>query len=389
MNRKPRIEEIQILRGLAFLAVVLQHSIAHYTIVPQMKLGDGVVMTLLLVASKFAVPVFVFITGLVLFYNDQPTFQYGPFLKKRWRDIFVPYLLWSVLFAWMNLALGHGWLNDIGTLLGFALTGKASYHLWYVIMVMQFYLLFPWWRYVIHGCVRRLRGWLGIMGLAVAGLLYVWLMGHVYDIGQFFKEHNIIGIQALFNQYADRNALYYSFYFVLGAAAGLNIQRWTDVITRYKYLYWTVFTMLYGYFCVISIQAFYTASGLKFQFNQVFLLRPVMALFLISSIFVVYHLAMIICRHREHPFTKLLYVIGTYSFGAYLSHAIMLRVGYYVDGWLFTSLPVALRMIAVHVIAVLLSVTVTYHMSRFPYGKWLVGLSTREQIRKSTVLVEK
>jgi membrane-bound acyltransferase YfiQ involved in biofilm formation len=113
-----------------------------------------------------------------------------------------------------------------------------------------------------------------------------------------------------------------------------------------------------------------------------------MAVFLISSIFVVYHLAMNLIRHRKHRFTQLLYVIGTYSFGAYLSHAMMLRVGYYVDEWLFTELPVALRMMAVQVIAVLLSVTLTYHLSQLPYGKWFVGLSTRAKVHKNSMVVE-
>ncbi|WP_235439864.1 hypothetical protein [Paenibacillus sp. DMB20] len=65
--RKERIPEIERLRGLAFLAVVLQHSIAHYSVEEGMGLADGVGMAAMLLAVKFAVPAFIFITGLVLF----------------------------------------------------------------------------------------------------------------------------------------------------------------------------------------------------------------------------------------------------------------------------------------------------------------------------------
>ena len=68
---KERIPEIERLRGIAFLAVVLRHSIAHYSVAPGMTTGDGLMMAVLLMATKFAVPVFIFITGMVLFYNDK------------------------------------------------------------------------------------------------------------------------------------------------------------------------------------------------------------------------------------------------------------------------------------------------------------------------------
>ena len=42
---------------MAFLAVVLQHSIAHYSVAPGMTANDGLMMGFLLMATKFAVPV--------------------------------------------------------------------------------------------------------------------------------------------------------------------------------------------------------------------------------------------------------------------------------------------------------------------------------------------
>ncbi|WP_152392629.1 acyltransferase [Paenibacillus guangzhouensis] len=374
MIRKPKILEIQSLRGLAFLAVVMQHAVAHYAAVPEMQLGDGVMMAILLVLSKFAVPVFVFITGLVLFYNDKDDFHYGVFIKKRLSDILLPYLIWSVIYYGIN----HGWY-DLWQFVQLAFTGKASYHLWYVVMIMQFYLLFPLWRYAVRWITRKLIGWRGVAVLLLAAAAYIVLMGQVYVIGQVLQEHPIPVLTELFNKYADRNALYYYLYFMMGAAAGLHVEVWNRFVLRYRIIYWPVFIALYGYFISVSVGAFHTSQGLKYNFYHVFLLRPLMAVFLISSILVVYHFAILCARQPTSRMNRLFTWIGMYSYGAYLAHAVTLRLGYKVDHFFLLALPVTARMLIVMGIAAAASVLLTAILSRLPYGKWMVGIHVRKR----------
>jgi len=372
--RKPKILEIQSLRGLAFLAVVMQHAIAHYAAVPEMQLEDGVMMAILLVLSKFAVPVFVFITGLVLFYNDKDELHFGVFIKKRLSDIVLPYLIWSAIYYGIN----HGWY-DLWQFVQLAVTGKASYHLWYVVMMMQFYLLFPLWRYVVRWINHKLLGWRGAVVFLLAAMGYIVLMGQVYDIGLVLQEHPIPVLTDLFNKYADRNALYYYLYFMMGAAAGLHIEMWNRIVERYKFIYWPVFIGLYGYYVYISVGAFYTSQGFKYNFYHVFLLRPLMAAFLISAILVVYHIAILCARQPTSRMNRLFTWIGLYSYGAYLAHAITLRLGYKVDQFFLLGLPVTARMLIVMGIAAAASVLLTVIFSRIPYGKWMVGIQVRKR----------
>lgn len=78
------------------------------------RIQDGVLMTLLLLCSKFAVPVFVFITGMVLFYNYDGALKYGTFLRKRFMDIIVPYIIWSLLYELGNqLAQSGGYIHPL------------------------------------------------------------------------------------------------------------------------------------------------------------------------------------------------------------------------------------------------------------------------------------
>ena len=63
-----------------------------------------------------------------------------------------------------------------------------------------------------------------------------------------------------------------------------------------------------------------------------------MALFLISSILVMYDVAGWICRHAGAGANALLSSIGLYSYGAYLMHLLTLRISYAVDESLLISM---------------------------------------------------
>ncbi|RCX19000.1 acyltransferase-like protein [Fontibacillus phaseoli] len=94
--RKEKLAEIEILRGMAFLAVVLQHTIAGIFYQPGLSPLTLTVGTTVLGLIRFAVPLFVFITGVVLFYNYDAKINYVDFLRKRFKQVIIPYLSWTV-----------------------------------------------------------------------------------------------------------------------------------------------------------------------------------------------------------------------------------------------------------------------------------------------------
>ncbi|AJS59058.1 hypothetical protein UB51_11995 [Paenibacillus sp. IHBB 10380] len=376
MSKKERIIEIELLRGLAFLAVALQHAIAHYSIVDGIRLEDGVLMTLILMLSKFAVPVFIFITGMVLFYNYRERFNYISFLKKRATDILVPYILWSFVYFSISYGWQQGLIPQSIKWFQMLFTGKNSYHLWYVVMIFQFYLLFPVFRYVIYKvkshCTVKIHTFIIICG----GILFIWITANIFTIGGILSAYPIPMITAWFTQYADRNFLYFSLYFVLGAYAGLYPDLWKKWIHKGSMLYGSVFIILFGYYVYIVVQSFQTTpDGMKMGFNSASLLRPMMVIFLLSSIFVFYNLASRMKAHQGSRWNNVLLSIGKYSYGAYLVHALMLKYSYYFDIGLFIHWPVIIRMIISFVICVLFSYVLVLLLSRLPFGKWTVGIS--------------
>ncbi|MFT9370927.1 acyltransferase [Paenibacillus polymyxa] len=376
MSQKERISEVALLRGLAFAAVVLQHSVAHYAVAPGARIQDGVVMTLLLLCSKFAVPVFVFITGMVLFYNYDGALKYGTFLRKRFMDIIVPYIIWSLLYELGNLlAQGGGFIHPLDFFQKL-LNGKSSYHLWYIIMIIQCYVLFPVFRYAVRRLSALLPSTWRPAALAGFGVLYILLMLAVGPVYQAMDQLQLPVISSWFTIYADRNVIYFFFYFILGAAAGVNVKRWNAWVIKAQLIYWPLFIVITGYLLYEMIGQFQTPRGTILSFNYLSLLRPVMAVYCITSIFVAYRVATWIA-HKGGRAARMLTVMGTLSYGAYLMHAFMLRVTYYFDGTLFTDWSHVLRTLASFVLCIIFSLVGTWLLAHLPLGKWIVGLRIR------------
>jgi len=373
---RERIPEVERLRGIAFLAVVLQHSIAHYSIAPGMTTDDGILMAVLLMATKFAVPVFVFITGLVLFYNDRGQLHYGRFIKKRFGDIYIPFAVWTVVTILINSGFNPFVLEDWKDLSYVLITGKSSSHFWYIIMLFQMYLLYPLFRPAFFRVKARSSRSIGLLLLLLSGALYLWLISGISEIGQWMGSLRIPVWSELFTTYADRNALYYFFYFTLGAAAGLYQQEWKGWIRRYRKLNWVVFAFLFGWMLIQAVSEIRAADG-GITFYSLSLLRPSMALFLISSIIVMYDAAGWICKNGGETLNKALTSIGLYSYGAYLMHLLTLRLSYTVDESLLLHAPASVRIAASWIISAAVAYGGTYLLSKLPFGKWLVGLSGR------------
>ncbi|WP_284640546.1 acyltransferase [Paenibacillus silviterrae] len=322
---KQRLTEIEYLRAFAFLAVVLQHTIGHYAYIQGTSLADGVMLGFLLLAAKFAVPMFIFITGLVLFYNDKGKVPYGTFLRKRSKDILLPYLLWSILYSIIdNRSALTDWtfLRELGLDL---VTGKASYHLWYIVMIFQFYLAYPFLRSGILWAHKKLQNRYALyMVLIATGVFYAWLTTQQSAFEAAAAALAIPVITPLFTEYIDRNALFFFFYFVLGAFTGLYVQHVLQAVYRWRAAIWTFFGIAVTVMGFRIINHFTWGPELTIHYNDTFLVNPPMALFLTLSLPAMLAAAVEFGRSAPMRWRRALSFIGAYSYTAYLAHALLL-----------------------------------------------------------------
>ncbi|WFR62651.1 acyltransferase [Paenibacillus amylolyticus] len=150
--KKPRIAEWTELRGIAFLAIVMQHNIAEYIYRADIEQPDSVMLTMIYHLTRFGTPTFVFLSAVMLFYHHRDTKpDYPRFIRKRFGDIYMPFVVWTLIY-WLAVRVFTPtfWIAgipDMRSLVRELFVPQTGYHLWFVIMVFQFYILFPlFWR---------------------------------------------------------------------------------------------------------------------------------------------------------------------------------------------------------------------------------------------------
>lgn len=144
-QKTPAIDWISNLRVLALFSVIMLHASSPLLdSFGKTNLEDWFAADLYNALSRYAVPIFVMITGALLLPRD---YELGDFLKRRFSRVLWPFLIWSlvyVAYSWYNEELpmkGDFWGNVLLALQ--QLRNGAYYHLWYVYMLVGLYLIIP------------------------------------------------------------------------------------------------------------------------------------------------------------------------------------------------------------------------------------------------------
>jgi peptidoglycan/LPS O-acetylase OafA/YrhL len=204
--------EIDLIRLLTFTAVISVHSLA-FTQKPANEVAAGFMMLL-----QFGREVFFAITGFVLVYSSigrlvKPL----SFWRRRIPFVAVPYLVWTTIYYAVRIHTGAG--NGIWSWSTFGndvLYGAASYHLYFLVVTIQLYLVFPFLvRFVRATATYALPvlvvvglanlTWFGFLqyGHAPAGAGWFWRHGYellptyaVYVLGGAYGAMHLDRIQA-------------------------------------------------------------------------------------------------------------------------------------------------------------------------------------------------
>lgn len=240
-TRQARLPEFDLLRSLSIVGVV----IIHITAPLDLYAHQGILMSCLFVtlhlAQRFCVPVFLMISGFFLTYKSDSQSNPDLVLKKRLSRIIPPYLFWSLLFYFLDIALGTQTFN-LSSLLKKILTGSAVGAYYFVVLIIQFYIL--WW------ILCKLKIWhytkllLITIGFQLSITIYLYYC--------LFQIHYFPLIDLMYRFIAA-----WSFYFVFGLFLGNNYHKFKIILSKFR----VHLILLTCVFLVLSIVEFYVIDG--------------------------------------------------------------------------------------------------------------------------------
>lgn len=244
--KKPFLPSIEYIRGVAMLGVVAIHTGSQYLLNPTPNIH---LVALLEIVSRFSVPIFFFISAFGLFYRMNLTepFEYGKFLRRRFKAVLIPYLLWSTFYL-LHDNIFYGWslLPAPAYTAEIFFFGLAKYHLYFLVILIWFYLLMPLWIWL----VKRVMP---------ARLILLLVAQIAFD---FWSSYCAGASENLFMKWRlNWLVLHYVFIFVLGGVLGAQSERFFAWCSRCKKIisatfFITLITLVAWYYFLIRVENF-------------------------------------------------------------------------------------------------------------------------------------
>lgn len=139
-----RVKKFDYLRCFACMAVVLLHVSSSYWSCIDINSFDFGVMTVYNAVSRFAVPVFMMLSGLFLLSPQKE--MSGKSIWKRILRLVIAFYVWSAFYAFQGLAVKAVTGQGVTTQLWKASLERflwGHYHMWFIFLILGFYVLLP------------------------------------------------------------------------------------------------------------------------------------------------------------------------------------------------------------------------------------------------------
>jgi peptidoglycan/LPS O-acetylase OafA/YrhL len=302
--KQERLREIDILRAIAFIFVVVQHTLGGYSNIEGIPYNSFIIMKLMYIMATPAVPIFLFISAVSLFYAHSKKFDWKSYYLKRVKYILVPYIIWSAINM-IELGNEERFKDFIMEVLG----GNGGFHLWYMGTVIRIFLFFPiilWIVKKVHLLKVKFR--IGIF-ILLSAIYYLILkfQGAISDnLGQI-----IFGAPTEIQQrLIDISPLFWYIYFLIGICFILNYEYIKRKVIKYK-------SVIFASHLLLFLYSYLNEIGMIDSIKFIYLC------YMVISIIGFYLTAVKLAE--KNIIYKIFKFIGDYSFGAYMAHIIVVN----------------------------------------------------------------
>ncbi|MCA1060257.1 acyltransferase [Rossellomorea aquimaris] len=293
-SNKKYIFEIHFLRAFACLLVVGVHvSATHY------GMNDETwnwFTYFLNQYGRFGTTIFAVISGFLLFYQvKRRGFELGRFLQSRFSKIVIPFLIWSVAYRYLLFHYDKQTLGDPGAEIMKILTGDSFYHLYFVAIVVQFYIIFPFLQKIFR--TQTLLLIFTFVSLIISYQLYGFHPDIDGKLGEFLASKSFMPI--------------WIFYFAFG---GFMAYFWEEIVAFATKRPWKML----GVILLISAGAVFEYQTKGYVSNRRLTNLVNIPVLCIAVVGIYPFLS------KLNIVKKTLTVIGQYSMGIYLIHPMIL-----------------------------------------------------------------
>ena len=372
---RQRLDHIDAMRPLKQFAVISTHALLFF-VAPSLTQQN------LLIGTHFSREAFLFVSACMLTYSyrDLDHFNLRHYWKRRWWSVGVPYLAWTFIYfvylafetrstfpyyhlngsaLWSWSALQHLWL----------LTSKGYYHLYYLLVILQFYVLFP----LLLRWAQRWRAYHGriFVGLLVLHSLYA----------AFFRQifHFLTAIHLLPHDpywfWQSRLITSYLPFLIGGLFVALHLSDFHDWVMRHKVAIPVLTVVSYGVALVANTFTTPTwwdhilAPGYD-PFG--FVTLP----YNIGAVLCVYLLGMWLVAPRRSSLTRRAVNVGSDgAYGVYLAQMIWIPMYQRIGTQFLGSVPWVLRGLLGVLVVYALGLAVSALAARTPLARVLAGRS--------------
>ncbi|AIZ46432.1 acyltransferase [Deinococcus radiopugnans] len=212
-----KLTAIDLFRGITILEVVAHHTsgLALRYAVP-----DTLSFMLLQLINRtlhFAVPAFVFLSAVVLTRSLLKNFRPGRYFWRRLTRGAWPYLLWSALYMGWYVWTGQrpaSTLTDPDKWLFYLQYGKASYHLYFLLVALEVYLVIP----LLLPLARRRPP-----------IVLALLLGAALQLGIYLLNRSVLRVP-----YPASTVLWYMLPITVGMAVGARLDDFPAWWRKYR-----------------------------------------------------------------------------------------------------------------------------------------------------------
>lgn len=305
-------KEIEILRGIAILAVIILHVCGRSENMNHEDL-TRIIFRTIFALSQFAVPLFIFLSGFTLTARYENNFSIKKFYRDRFKNIIPPYIIFSLIY--MSFAINPDQITSqvLYSSVIKLFTATAFIHLWYIGLISQIYLFYP----AIRMTIEKHKDHIFYLLLISVALQVFWIFGRslIYFLGKDWRSYSF-----------TRNVAWYFFveysiflnvaYFVLGIYFQKKYSKIMEALDKRK-IYLLILFILFVFSIILS---YIQINNMYWKYLP--LVLNLALFFNISVILLLFKLSSMI-NNLKNNIGKTLNIFGRYSFGIYLIHLLL------------------------------------------------------------------